>query len=269
MNSTPNLKAPPLAMTLTGADDSTEPLWLWKLAADYPVVEWGILYSQSRQGTGRYPSYEWLDQLAARIQAGPAPRFALHVCGTAVSQLLDGEAHMLERIAPYARVQLNFRACAHDVPALLQLLAHYPSKQFITQHNLHNQWLWKELLRRPNHQVLFDASGGRGITPHEWPLVLNHGGQDWPNAQHPVCGWAGGLGPENLATQVPRIQAAACGRLWWIDMENSLRDNADRFHLGLAGLALRNLQALLRLHEASIDTARDGSDLQLPSGTPA
>jgi hypothetical protein len=38
------------------------------------------------------------------------------------------------------------------------------------------------------------------------------------------CGYAGGLGPANVADELPRIAAAAGARDFWIDMASSLRE---------------------------------------------
>ena len=51
-------------VTLTGADESVEPMDLALLSDKYTFVEWGILFSQTRQGIEpRYPSYEWIEKL--------------------------------------------------------------------------------------------------------------------------------------------------------------------------------------------------------------
>jgi len=80
----------------------------------------------------------------------------------------------------------------------------------------------------PNHAILFDASGGHGVSPEYWPAHL-------PDKS---CGYAGGLGPDNLARELPRIQEAAGQGPYWIDMEGKLRNEADRFDLARARLCL-------------------------------
>lgn len=80
----------------------------------------------------------------------------------------------------------------------------------ITQHN----GCSPSLLDLPcdNHQILVDASGGRGISPSKW----NH-----PNTQKRV-GYAGGLGPGNLELELMALRLISQGGLW-ADMENKLR----------------------------------------------
>jgi hypothetical protein len=54
-------------ITITGADDQVDPRELAMLSAEFPFVEWGILMSESRAGTSRYPGQTWmlhLDDLA-------------------------------------------------------------------------------------------------------------------------------------------------------------------------------------------------------------
>ena len=49
--------------------------------------------------------------------------------------------------------------------------------------------------------------------PAEWPL----------NMSAVYCGYGGGLGPDNLAAQLPQIQRAAGGADFWVDMETKVR----------------------------------------------
>ena len=80
--------------------------------------------------------------------------------------------------------------------------------------------------------MLFDSSGGRGIRRAQWPTPLSG----------VRCGYAGGLGPENLRLEMPRI-AAVAGPDYWVDMENSLRDADDHFSVDKARLALNAILA--------------------------
>lgn len=211
-------------ITFTGADDSISPETLLDVAASSSIgvrnVEWGILYSLSNQGAGRFPSLRWIDALVHQITPD-GPSFALHVCGQAVYDLLAGRGHISELAGSFNRVQINFRAENHAIEDVRACLLRNPGTTFITQYNDANRGLWESLAGIPNHAVLFDASGGRGRSPDTW--------------RHPLpgvpCGYAGGLGPDNLATELPRIHAAAGGSRFWIDMEGKLRDEGDKFSL--------------------------------------
>lgn len=217
--------------TLTGVDESTDVGALVSLWRAFPFVEVGVLYSPSRAGQGRYPSLGWIEDLAKTLAPLPGPPLALHLCGRAALQYLGhpipapGDIRRLRALAEhFPRIQLNLRAEA-DTPALIQTaLRDHPSQQLITQHNPANERLWQALRAEERHVVLFDASGGEGRRPSTWPSPLP--------GKH--CGYAGGLGPDNLATELTRIAAAARGQDYWVDMESSLRDDADRFSLGRA-----------------------------------
>lgn len=50
-------------VTITGADDNTNHSDMINISKDFPFVEWGILFSSSRQGSERYPSIEWVNEL--------------------------------------------------------------------------------------------------------------------------------------------------------------------------------------------------------------
>jgi phosphoribosylanthranilate isomerase len=83
------------------------------------------------------------------------------------------------------------------------------------------------------HGILVDASGGRGISPVEWVR---------PPTDKRV-GFAGGLGPDNLEQELPRIlDVSRFGD--WIDMETGLRDDDDWFDVERARAVLEIVQRL-------------------------
>lgn len=211
--------------TLTGADDSTEPSDLLRLSADYSFVEWGVLYHQAHQRKGRYPSFKWINALWRQIPSHPSAHFALHICGRdAIAEFLRGEGHVSRTALHFGRVQLNLVAASVNPALLTVAIQRHPDKVIITQHNSVNQGLWQLLSELPNHAILFDESGGRGLSPTSWPTPL----------RGKLCGYAGGLGPDNLAAELPRIQRAAEKRSFWIAMEGQLRNATDQFDLARA-----------------------------------
>lgn len=216
--------------TLTGVDEKTDLLELIHLAVEHPISEWGFLYSPKRQGQpGRYPSISMLSQSFSDLPAHV--RVALHVCGQGVPDLLAGESTVSRLVAMVGervgRVQLNFNQAREpiDLDALRGFLKSHPNLQVITQHNDANSHVWTSLQGTGNHAVLFDSSGGRGILAGQWPHALNG----------VPCGYAGGLGGNNLDEQLEAIAAAAGPARTWIDMEGSLRradaDGHDWFSL--------------------------------------
>jgi len=222
---------------LTGADDTIHPEDLFHLSAEFPFVEWGILYHANKQGQGRYPSFRWVEILCSQMPSRPHARFALHVCGEkAVNEFLMGTGDTIRKISRFGRMQINFVATGHDPALVIEAIRRSRSKLIITQHNEINAGLYPILSAISNHAILFDASGGRGISPEGWPARL-------PNK---ACGYAGGLGPDNLAQELPRIQQAAGQEPYWIDMEGKLRDKEDRFDLARARLCLETCQQFMR-----------------------
>lgn len=204
-------------VSLTGADDAVDPAALLELSHQFPLVEWAILSSQQRAGESRYPSEEWVARFHATC---PGVRKAIHLCGKDVDLFLARDARILEKVNRFDRVQLNFnqRRQPKDLEVLAQVANSIP-QTVILQHNSANASLWTDLRGKIDRLVmLFDASGGRGASPQQgWPEMLDGA----------VCGFAGGLGPHNVATELATIAAIAAGRSFWIDMESKLRTEAD------------------------------------------
>lgn len=96
------------AVTLTGADDTTDPQALVSLSRWAPRVEWGILYSPTRAGLGgRYPRVEHAVALLSVLrEEGIAT--AVHLCGQAVPDFLAGRSQDAKVLTDLAgRIQLN------------------------------------------------------------------------------------------------------------------------------------------------------------------
>lgn len=229
--------------TLTGVDELTSLADVYALSVAFPMVEWGFLYSPKRQGQpGRYPS---IMMLADAFQSLPKNvRVAMHVCGDGVHNLLAGqtnETKLLDLVvARKGRIQLNFNQVRKPIElnALVELLKLYPETTFITQDNNANVRVWQFIadLGIRNHAVLFDGSAGQGIPCSEWPQPL------------PIsCGYAGGLGPDNIVVELDRIAEIAGNRPTWIDMEGKLRrvdaNGADWLNLDACRACLEAVQA--------------------------
>jgi hypothetical protein len=224
--------------SLIGIDEATPLVELAVVSDMYPYAEWGFLYSPKRQGTpGRYPS-------VARIQRAfrelpPYVRVALHVCGSGVPQLLDGEpvvSALLEQVRTRGgRVQLNFDAAAGEVALdrLHPFLLARPDLVFITPHYESNNVVTQALAGIENHAILFDSSPGRDTSPQAWP----------PPMESILCGYTGGLGPDNLVQQLPRIYDVTGKAEFWIHLEGRLRDEHDRFSMSYARKCLQIVSA--------------------------
>jgi len=249
-------------ITLTGADDSTDPHDLLAVSRDWPMIEWGILFSDTRSGRPRYPSRPWIQRLADATASASArgfsPRFAVHLCGATMrrfmAEISGPDCGTGTWLAPhgidietyrslFARTQINFNARrdAWPVETLQILIDRWPELMggaVITQQNEFNREVTdllqnREQMRRAPvraHQILHDASGGRGLAPDTWP--------------RPVAGllngYAGGLHPDTLARSTADIASTVGDGHVWIDMESSLRDGDDRFDLATIRSMLRS-----------------------------
>ena len=215
--------------SLTGVDETTALVELVAVSDLYPFVEWGFMYSPKRQGgRGRYPSVTRLRRAFKELPS--MVRVALHVGGNGVAQLLDGEAvvsGLFEQIRTRGgRVQLDLEAGGGevDLARLRAFMLGRPEVTFITPHNNDTAPITAALADVANHAILFDASLGHGLAPEVWPAPL-------PAVR---CGYAGNLGPEQLARALPRIYEAAGSTEFWIDMQERLRDPEDRFDMHAA-----------------------------------
>lgn len=205
--------------TLTGADPNIMIGDLIERSAGRPWLEWGFLWSPSKQGAGRYPTAAWISSsLDALNECGISS--AVHLCGDGVRGFLAGLPGEMKLAHKATRIQLNFALSRGGIDLrILEMRVNEINKPVITQHNPSNLAATK--ISAANHQLLFDASGGRGLLPTGW-LAPVHG---------KFCGYAGGLGPDTLERELPRIALATMGAPFAIDMESSLRTEDDRFDL--------------------------------------
>lgn len=216
-------------VTFTGADDSIDPAVLASISQQYPYVEWGILFSPKHQGSPRYPSDGWLDGLLDVAQGTRALfKLSAHLCGGWVRELMSGQcteqrfrfrAEYSDLWPFFQRVQLNFHAERQRIaPGLVSTLVD-AQRSFIMQCDGENDVMVREFARQTRMvSPLFDTSGGAGIVPHHWP-------KPWPGV---YCGYAGGMGPENVHGVIKDIEAVAGNATIWIDMERRVRSEDDR-----------------------------------------
>ena len=229
-------------VTLTGVDESVSPLELVFLAERFPFVEWGVLYSRAREGQPRYPRRDWILDLAQYRTRGI--NVALHLCGSVAALALEG--YPPPAALAFPRVQIN----GYDGG---QLAGGLHGSHGTHRPHLWNTWATYDVefilqAREPGHlamaareaiaiqgSVLFDASGGRGIAPAEWPAL--------PAGVRVGC--AGGITPETALATLDRVTALGAS---WIDMESSLRTEDDRFDLRKALAVLEAVAPRWRGH---------------------
>jgi hypothetical protein len=207
-------------VTITGADDSTSVPNLVDLSIEFPFVEWGILVSKKQEGSYRFPLREWIDRFA-EVTSNYTLQVSTHVCGSWVRQMFTGELDWKELpncLRVSQRVQINTHAERHvSTLGLVDSLGHYATKQFIFQWDGVNSHLtYAADAYGFDVAALFDLSGGAGTLPEYWPQPTS---AFW-------CGYAGGLGPDNVIEQLCKIDSI-CPKPFWIDMERRVRTEDD------------------------------------------
>jgi hypothetical protein len=188
-------------LTFSGIDEFTNIDDLKKM-----YVEFGILLTLNPEGRNRYPSLDWISNTVGQLTC------AIHICGRAARKaLLYGELNDI--IFKCQRIQVNGKLTEDELTSICKM---FSTKKIITQHNDTNKSLYK--LKIENHQILVDASGGKGILPDGWPSLNTN----------KLVGYAGGLNFQNIIEQNQKIKANT-QKAYWLDMENGLRDENDKF----------------------------------------
>lgn len=219
-------------VTLTGADDNTDILAMSVLSEQYPYVEWGILLSNSKSGNSRYPSLNWVRRLASNKTAGM--NCACHLCGSWARDVLQSSFSFMNNDFAeilFNRIQLNFGS---QLGSILANQAFWnginwvdPGKSILLGgHWTDRHRFWSDKLHLYSVCPLFDMSGGKGKSPDLWLKPFEQ-----PSGQPLFCGYAGGLGPENIVAELARIETVVGDAEIWIDMETKLRSE-DKFDLG-------------------------------------
>lgn len=228
-------------VTITGADDSVSIDQMLELSDRYPFVEWGILVSKRQMGSFRFPSERWLAKLDEVLLANTDINISMHVCGKWVRQTLMGE-NIWDEIAGSLdshaqRVQINTHAEPHaSTVGMAKCLEALWAREIIFQWDGVNDHLAHAMASYGiNTAALFDTSGGAGILPGSWPE---------PDRRLP-CGYAGGLGPDNVVEQIRKIEDICGDRTVWIDMERRVRSEDDsRLDMNKVERVLKSVEAL-------------------------
>lgn len=208
-------------VTLTGADDSVHPRKLIELSQEFPFVEWGILVG-SRAGHTRFPSPEWRRDLAALVHDTPFPvKLSLHICGQHLAGIKDAGLGIGNEVLcglPAQRAQLNFHGVAlsereeTNIIAVVSSPVWFALETIVQLDGVNDDLLDRLLSRGIPASGLYDESHGGGVTPGVWPMPR----RSWE------VGYAGGLGPENVAREVRNIADVTANQRFWIDMETKL-----------------------------------------------
>lgn len=207
-------------VTFTGADDTVSPSKLIAMTADWLTagmqIEWGILIGS--QSGHRMPSYEWIRELLDL--ARPKVKLSLHICGKHLRDIAEGRGMaLLPKMVSFQRCQLNWHAeprgdiSSQIYRAFKQMEGAWTPEVIFQMDGVNDGLLRATALKIASG--LFDLSHGAGVSPDQWPQM-----GDFADLR---MGYAGGLGPDNLREELPKIAAAARGD-FWIDMETKLFD---------------------------------------------
>lgn len=239
-----------LNVTITGADESTDPNQLVHLSRFFPFVEWGILFSEKRRGSPRYPSLRWIRSLENLVAERRQLKLSMHLCG-AEARLATLNAHEFDPGPAWKRVQLNGYEMGTATREWQENTLHC-SFRWILQARTESDLraAINDALVSGAH-VLYDPSGGAGKVPVAWPempvlLSSEKNSIDF--------GFAGGIGPDNIKEVIRevRTQNEGLSRIW-IDMESSVRTD-DKFDLDKVKAVLEAVGAARR--EVWIDSIR-------------
>jgi hypothetical protein len=198
----------PEFITFTGADDWTALEGMHDLSRKYPI-EWGILFSRSRQG--KEPRYPGGDAQSRFLHSNL--RMSAHLCGEYSRKIMAGEdivGMIPVDLGYFNRIQINH---ADPIPLRVQEFGNSWGPRCIAQTRSDYWPPWRSI------DWLFDRSGGRGEAPTAWPA-------------HPrdnrMVGYAGGISPETIRGVMSVLEHI--GGRYWIDMETGVR-TGDRFDL--------------------------------------
>lgn len=219
-------------ITITGADNESDPQAIINLSREFPFVEWGILFSKTKINSTKFPikHYGYILKMLAEEQ-GININLSAHLAGDWSKEFLDGFFNFQNYFQPlnyddiFSRVQLNINSTnyPYKLEKMLEIVNAQSFMPFIFPYNKANFKLCNDLLGKgKNIDFLYDSSGGRGISRTDWPSPVNG---------H-FTGYAGGLNPDNLEKQLDLIsQKTEENEKIWIDVETGVRSRDDKLDL--------------------------------------
>lgn len=199
------------------------------LGKRYPMSEFAIQAHPSKF-SGWMPRYVWFETLMHASRVNDI-NLAMHVNAEWRTKICRGNIpYEIKRMwdmrrdngkPVIGRIQINinggkdsFRFYADKVADIIRA---YPDIEFIFQYTPKQKNRIHALNKTGEpFSLLYDASGGRGISPDEWqaPIIENH-----------KMGYSGGMAPENVAENLDKINLVVpAGDIVWIDAEGKLKD---------------------------------------------
>lgn len=209
-------------VTITGVDDNVDYKDLVSLQREFPFVEWGVLFSKSKEGQERYPSRNWVMGIPEVLN------LSAHFCGWHARQVLEEQNFGLISLLPpnVKRVQLNYNFQQAGPPWNLFKLKEYmreiKNPSVILQYNKANHTTLDNFMQAnilpTNIHFLYDSSGGRGKEIDRSvlaPPFVNY------------TGYSGGITPLNAEDIINNV-LEVCKNIdhsCWFDMETGVRTN--------------------------------------------
>jgi len=92
--------------TMSGADNKSNIRSLASISRDYEFVEWGILFSEKRFGSPRYPDLEWLNTAEKFLENNEYVNYSIHLCGKSIKNVIVNNLN-IGLINKAKRIQLN------------------------------------------------------------------------------------------------------------------------------------------------------------------
>lgn len=215
-------------MGFCGVDDSVNAEMLQLLSIHYTWIEWGVLFRPDKEGTPRYATFEWVENLCKiNKETGGLMRLAGHLCGSRCQDILEGDFTFVQLLHSmgFGRIQINATAAnnvlvdngKHScyIDNIMKCMKSVPNIEWIIQCNDETKPIWESLVVSPfpNMSILYDASCGLGKLISTFPEPHNS----------IRCGYAGGIGPDTIDFVLSSLQDKVGGVSVWIDMESSLR----------------------------------------------
>ena len=248
-------------ITISGADDLVSVDALRDLSVRFPFVEWGLLVSELRAWSARYPSNSWVDQMR-RASVAREMKLSLHLCGSiSTNAQRDGVLPRIVRMLSPCRVQLNgFEIHARSETALIVLMDQCDGSEVILQANDETKAPFATLARqvmafntldrngRPPRVVslLHDPSGGKGLVSGIASDVTG-GGARVPSVPEGVSmGFAGGIREESVEKAARKAMAQDPDVESWLDLETGARDESDKFDLARVERILAKVAPFVR-----------------------
>lgn len=195
----------------------------------HPNVEFGVQCSPKKASYGTL-RFDWLKALTRKLNdENIEKRIALHLNEGFVVSFCDGKVpdeilDLLSKGNGIGRLQLNFKIsrevfASGKIPDLqtLQKTAQtvLPHPIILSASEANLPFICKAYHQKMKFDVLYDDSFGEGIMPDV---------RKPPLFEDVFQGYAGGLSPENVATELQKIEKVAKGEVF-IDAEGKLKEN--------------------------------------------